>query len=115
MLPKLLSEETRRDRPEIAERVRQMILANSSDAIAAAIRGLMTRSDATPLLGTIHCPALILVGRDDGITPIPFSEQMHKAIAGSELVVVDHAGHLANLEQPAAFNGALGRFLDSRV
>ena len=40
---------------------------------------------------------------------------MHRAIAGSELVVVPGAGHMTNLEQPAAFNEALARFLDHRV
>ncbi len=115
MLPKLISEETRRNQPAVERRVRELILANSADAIAGAIRGLMTRPDATPLLRTIHCPTLIVVGRDDGITPVAMSEQMQNAIAGSQLVVIEHAGHLANIEQPTAFNDAVGRFLDSRV
>ena len=40
---------------------------------------------------------------------------MHRGIAGSELVVIPAAGHLTNLEQPAAFDAALARFLDNRV
>jgi 3-oxoadipate enol-lactonase len=115
MLPKLLADTTRERHPEIAERTRALILGNSTDAIANAITALMTRTDTTPLLQTIHCPALILVGDRDGITPPPLSEAMHHAIAGSKLVVIEGAGHLTNLEQPVSFNAALARFLEHRV
>ena len=47
----------------------------------------MTRPDSTPLLRTIHCPTLIVVGAEDALTPPSFSEEMHQAIAGSELVI----------------------------
>jgi 3-oxoadipate enol-lactonase len=115
MLPKLLAEETRRSQPEVASRVRSLILANSTGAIADAIGALMTRPDSTPLLSTIHCPTLIMVGDGDVLTPPELSKAMHAAIGGSELAVIEHAGHLANLEQPAAFNKALARFLEHRV
>ena len=75
----------------------------------------MTRPDSTPLLATIRCPTFIIVGAEDAITPPALSEDLHRLIAGSQLVVVPGAGHLANLEQPAAFNAALGRFLERNV
>jgi len=49
------------------------------------------------------------------VTPRSAAEAMHRAIAGSELLTIPQAGHLANLEQPAAFNAALARFLEHRV
>jgi pimeloyl-ACP methyl ester carboxylesterase len=115
MLPKLLSETTRRTRPDVVERVRSLATASSAEAIAGAIRALMTRADSTPLLSTIHVPTLIVVGEADTLTPPALSEEMHRAIAGSELVVVPGAGHLSNLEQPEAFNGAVARFLAHRL
>ena len=75
----------------------------------------MTRPDSTPLLASIHCPTLIVVGEEDTVTPPPLSQGMHEAIAGSELVTIPRAGHLSNLEQPEAFNAALARFLTHRV
>jgi 3-oxoadipate enol-lactonase len=39
------------------------------------------------------------------------SEVIHKAIPGSELVIIPDASHLSNLEQPGAFNAALLPFL----
>jgi 3-oxoadipate enol-lactonase len=115
MIPKLLGETTRASRPDVVDRVRAMVLSNSTDAIADAIGVLMTRPDSTPLLPSIQCPALVAVGEEDTVTPRPLAEGMHRAIADSELVTIAHAGHLANMEQPAAFNAALARFLEHQV
>jgi 3-oxoadipate enol-lactonase len=115
MLPKLLGQTTQNTRPEIVDRVRSLVLASSADAIAGAIHALMTRPDSTPLLASIHVPTLVIVGAEDALTPRPLSEDMHRAIAGSELVVIQGAGHLTNLEEPAAFTDALAHFLDHRV
>jgi 3-oxoadipate enol-lactonase len=115
LLPKLLGPTTQREAPEVAAHVRDLILASSGDAIAAAVTALMTRPDSTPQLPAIHCPTLILVGEEDTVTPPALSEGMHQAISGSELVTVARAGHLASLEQPEAFNAALARFLTHRV
>jgi pimeloyl-ACP methyl ester carboxylesterase len=95
--------------------VRALALANPAEAIAGALRALMTRPDSTPLLRSIRCPTLVLVGAEDTITPPELSEQMHRAIPGSRLVTIEKAGHLSSLEQPAAFNSALAAFLTHRV
>jgi pimeloyl-ACP methyl ester carboxylesterase len=115
MLPKLLGQSTLARRPEVVDLVRRLALANSSEAIAGAIRVLMTRPDSTPLLGGIHCPTLVLVGDEDTITPRVRAEELQRGIAGAELAVIAGAGHLPNLEQAEAFNGALGRFLTHRI
>jgi pimeloyl-ACP methyl ester carboxylesterase len=112
MLPKLLGETTRQQQPEVAERVRALIQSSSRQAIAGMITALMTRADSTPLLRTIHCPTLIVVGDEDVITPPALSRDMQQAIARSELVLLPGVGHLANLEQPATFNSAIARFLE---
>jgi pimeloyl-ACP methyl ester carboxylesterase len=115
MIPKLLGETTRSTRPAVVELVRALAVANSSDAIAGAIRALMTRPDSTALLSSIHVPTLVLVGDEDTVTPPSASEEMHHAIAGSELVRIPQTGHLSNLEQPELFNAALAAFLTHRV
>ena len=115
MLPKLLGDTTRRENPSLVEAVRSLILSSSSTAIAGAITALMTRPDSTPLLESIHCPTLIVVGEEDVLTPSAMSRDLQRGIAGSELAVIRNAGHLASLEQPAAFNAELARFLDHRV
>jgi pimeloyl-ACP methyl ester carboxylesterase len=115
MLPKLLGETTRRQRPDVENRLREIALSNSEPAIAGAITALMTRPDSTPLLASVHCPTLIVVGDEDTLTPPQLSQAMHEAIPGSELVTISGAGHVSSLEQPAAFNAALEGFLTHRV
>jgi len=115
MLPKLLGETTRRNRPDLVAHVGDLVRSNPPDAIAGAISALMSRPDSTPILPTIHCPTLILVGEEDVLTPPALSQDMQRAIGGAELVMVPGAGHLSSLEQPEVFNAALARFLEHRV
>ena len=114
-IPKLLGETTRKTRPAVMQQVRSLAVASSADAIAGGLRALMTRPDSTPLLSTIHVPTLIVVGDEDTVTPPAASEDMHRAIAGSELVRIPEAGHLSNLERPDVFTAALTAFLSHRV
>jgi pimeloyl-ACP methyl ester carboxylesterase len=115
LLPRLLGETTRRTHPEIADRLRAIVASNSEQAIAGSVVALMTRLDSTPLLRTIHCPTLIIVGEEDTLTPPAMSRDLHAGISGSELSVLPGAGHLASLERPREFNAALGEFLAHRV
>ena len=115
MIPKLLGASTRAARPDIVERVRALVLSNPQTSIGGAIRAMMTRPDSTPLLSTIHVPALVVVGDEDTLTPPAMSEDLRRGIAGSELVRIAGAGHLASLERPDTFNDALARFLTHRV
>lgn len=59
----------------------------------------------------IDVPTLILVGDEDGITPPALSEELANLIPGSRLDRIAEAGHLANAEQPEAFNVAVESFL----
>ncbi len=111
MLPKLLGETTQRERPEVGRHVRALIEANTPAGVKSALGAMMTRQDSRRILGAIACPTLILVGDEDALTPPSDSEALHAAVDGSELVTIPRAGHLSNLEQPDAFNAALGRFL----
>jgi pimeloyl-ACP methyl ester carboxylesterase len=73
----------------------------------------IARPDSRPGLGAIHCPALVLVGDGDELTPPDRAAEIADAIAGAHLVVVPEAGHLAPIEQPAVVTRALVEFLGS--
>lgn len=111
MIPKLLGETTRRQRPALAGDVRSIILTNDPEGIRRAILRLMHRPDATPGLSKIDAPTLVLAGAEDVVTPPSDAEALAGAIRGASLQTIDAAGHLSSLEQPAAFNGALDAFL----
>ena len=111
MLPKLLAPSTHAERPDLVARVSEMILSTKPEGAAAALRGMAVRRDQTDLLSEIDVPTLILVGREDAITPPQDSETMRAAVAGSRMHVIEGAGHVSNVERPAEFNHALVEFL----
>lgn len=111
MLPKLLIPETVAKRPEVVKHVRGMMASTNPEGAAAALQGMALRQDQTSFLPQIKAPTLILVGREDVITPVADSELMHREISGSQLRVIENAGHVVNLERPEEFNRALSEFL----
>jgi 3-oxoadipate enol-lactonase len=111
MLPKLVHPETVSRRPEAVKRLRDMMIQTRPEGAAAALEGMATRDDQTELLSKISVPTLIIVGKDDPITPLQDSEKMHERITGSRLVVIEKTSHVSNLERPDEFNKALVEFL----
>lgn len=107
LLGKLLSEKTRRDRPELVDHVRSLALATLPESATDALIGMALRGDSTDLLSTIDVPTLLIFGEDDAITTIEEGERMAATIPHAKLVLVKNAGHLANIEGAGEFNGAV--------
>jgi pimeloyl-ACP methyl ester carboxylesterase len=70
--------------------------------------------DVRGQLADIACPTLVLCGEEDRMTPPKFSHLLHEQISGSEVVMIPAAGHMAQVEQPAAVNAALRGWLTSQ-
>jgi 3-oxoadipate enol-lactonase len=68
-------------------------------------------ADLRSAVSRIQAPVLIVAGAADEATPLVQAEELHEAIAGSELAVLQGAGHLSNIEQPEAFNRIVLSFL----
>jgi 3-oxoadipate enol-lactonase len=99
--------------PDVMDVVAAMILGTGVAgyvACASAVRDMQQIG----LLASIRVPTRVIAGRDDPACTLAAAETLHAHIAGSDLVVLDAAAHLANIEQPAAFNTALREFLDAR-
>jgi pimeloyl-ACP methyl ester carboxylesterase len=111
-IPRLLAEQTRRQRPEVEIQVRRMIDAATPPGIAAASRGMAQRQDATPLLATIQCPTLVIVGEQDVLTPPGVAREYASQIAEARFAIIPRAGHLSNLEQPERFLEEVRIFLN---
>jgi L-proline amide hydrolase len=61
--------------------------------------GTLREWDVTPQLGRIQAPTLVFSGRHDEVTPA-CTEAAHRAIPGSEYVVLEESSHMAQAEQP---------------
>lgn len=113
MIGGMVGKSTREKSPEIVDEMHAMLAAAPVDGVVGALEALMERPDSTPTLATIDVPVLIVVGEEDALTPVKESEAMHAAIPGSRLEVLSGAGHVSNVERPAAFNHVLTEFLAS--
>ncbi|MFZ5816109.1 MAG: alpha/beta fold hydrolase, partial [Bacillota bacterium] len=79
-------------------------------AAANLIEGAM-HHDVLEILPNIACPTLIMVGDEDVLTPLPYSHELQRRIAGSRLLMLEQAGHAMFLEQTARFKEAASAFL----
>jgi 3-oxoadipate enol-lactonase len=112
-IPSIVGKTTREKQPDTYDAVHRMMAQAPVDGIIGALEAMMLRPDSTALLTTIDVPTLIVVGDEDVPTPVKEARAMHELIAGSTLEVIAGAGHLSNMERPAAFNHVLTEFLVS--
>ncbi|ADV68205.1 alpha/beta fold hydrolase [Deinococcus maricopensis] len=108
-------QDTARDeqRPGTYARTRPLIATATPEGVAGALRAMAARPDHRPTLtarSATEKPTLALVGANDPITPPDLAQELADLTYG-RLHVIPDAGHLANLDQPAAFTAALLDFL----
>jgi len=76
---------------------------------ANALRALLQMDYITDRLGEIEAPTLLVCGDEDpSLQPM---REIQKRITESQFVLLEHAGHFANRDQPEAFNRAVVEFL----
>ena len=107
----MLGKTTREKRPAMIDEVHRMLASASVEGIVGALEAMMARVDSTDTLSTIDVPTLVIVGAEDVLIPRTDADILHDAIRGSRLEVIENAGHVSNLERPAAFNHVLSEFL----
>jgi 3-oxoadipate enol-lactonase len=110
----LFASESFKTRQEEVVTIRSIIEKTSKETLCKTLMALANRNETCSSLSEINVPVLILVGKDDKITPIASAKFMHQKIKGSVMSIIDDAGHLANLENPFAFNSQLSQFLSDR-
>ena len=83
------------------------------EGLPRAARGVMAQKDARVItsLDSIAVPTLVVVGAQD-TDFLAGADYMHRHIANSRKVVIDDAGHAANMDQPEVFNAAVRELLD---
>ncbi len=111
VLPKLVTKKYQKKNPRGMRTLSTMLQASRPDGVADALVAMAGRRDLNSLLSKIKCPALILAGTADAVIPVSESEAMHAAIPLGRLRLVEGAGHLFNLEQPAVVNQCLIPFI----
>lgn len=111
-LPPMVAEQNRAN-PDIYTPMRDMCLSMGQDVFDAQINALVTRPEVESLLAQITCPTLVMTGELDAWAPPAQHEDISSRIANSQFVVVPGAGHMIQLEAPAAVNEAITRWLET--
>lgn len=91
--------------------IHQSILNTPAEVVCRTLQALADRKESCSYLPKIKIPVCVIVGNEDKITPPAVAQKMADAISDSKLVIINKAGHLPNLEEPAVFNKVVLDFL----
>ncbi len=96
---------------DVRRRLLESLSAVRTGPYIQALKAVVT-TDFRAILPEINLPVLIIAGTEDKVLPVSESRILADAIPGSELTLIEGAGHLTNIEAPGLFNTILGDFLD---
>lgn len=117
MLPALLGETTRSQRPDVVDKVTRWITAQPAAGVAWAQRAMAGRPDSLADLAAYGGPVLVFYGAEDTISPMADAVAMADAArsGGSAVTVIEvpTVGHLSAVEDPPAVSRAMAGWLRS--
>ena len=100
-------------KPSSVDAIRKQFLATAPTGYMGCCHALKTLDYLEQLPGIIT-PTMIIVGAEDMGTPVSASEAMQARIPNAQLVVLEEAAHLSNIEQAEGFNAAMMGFLNAQ-
>jgi len=107
-LPTIFADRFIQEEPERVEEVVRFALQNwPTPQGAEGQMGSLSVFNVKRRLGEIHCPVLVITGREDRMMPPENSELLADGIAGAELYMVEGAGHNFFYEKPDEVNRVL--------
>lgn len=81
------------------------------ETFRSQLAALISRRDVRPSLGQVTCEVLVVVGKQDTVTPLECSREIASLLPHASLEVVNEAGHCAPWEKPQVVNNLLQAFL----
>ena len=112
LLPSLIARESLANRA-IGNTIMEMAERMGRDVYIRQQSAIMDRIDSRPFLSMFRVPTLVVVGREDILTPVAMAQEMANGIDGAVLRVLDGAGHLPPIEQEEVVTRLLKFFLKS--
>lgn len=98
---------------ELIEPIVDMFDRRTPDLYALQIQALLSRPDAKSVFARIHCPSLVLCGREDTWAPPARHEFMAKLLRHSTFGIIPNCGHMSPLERPRAVSEAFRSWIES--
>jgi pimeloyl-ACP methyl ester carboxylesterase len=113
VLPGLLGDTSRQQRPDVVARVRSWLESARPGSVAWYQRAMAERPDSLTDIADIDLPTLVLWGEEDALSPRSEQDLMASVPSDARLVAVPGAGHLVNVEDPETATAALLGFLQT--
>jgi len=113
LLGKLFHPRTQLRTSDLVNEVRDLMFSQRPEAVAAALEAMRDRPSRESILKKLQCPVLVLVGEGDQMTPPEEARAVAALNSGAHVLVIPDAGHLSNMEAPAAFNRGVASFLST--
>ena len=110
LLPLFVHPDRLSDKP-LTDAVMAMTERVGKDAFLRQQRAIMGRPDNRPNLPKIHCETVVICGRQDQMTPLPWNEEIASLIPGAKLEIIEDSGHLTTMERPWETSVALRQWL----
>lgn len=107
----LFTSETAQIQPELAAEVHGWLMEKDPRGLAGGLFAMRERKDYTPLLAGFYLPSLVIGAEYDQAIPVENTRALARRLPLHKFCLIPGAGHLANLEQPEAFNNCLLDFL----
>lgn len=101
----------RQNRPDDLAGWRNLFLRTDVEGYCGTCATLRD-SDLTGDIGRIATPTLVVVGDEDGSTPVPMVRACAEAIPGARFEIIAQAGHIPSIEQPAAVAALMTEFFE---
>lgn len=108
---RLLSDITKKEHPEIVQRVAEIARTTDPRGAAALLRGMAMRSDSSDIAPELSMPVLVLAGGRDVVVPLDEAREIAASFPNSALAVAERSGHLPMLEEPAFTSEALSQWM----
>lgn len=100
------------ERPEVVRDFRRESGGNDPECFAKSMKAIAGLDHIDRLSG-LKAPSLVIWGEHDGLTPREHTDTLVAAIGNTDLVVIEGAAHMTNIEAPDAFNRAITTFFDA--
>jgi 3-oxoadipate enol-lactonase len=99
-------------RPDLVDRLRQIILQTSPQGVAGTLRGIAERQDMTAWITSIDLPAVVIAGGEDALVPLERAQEMALRFPNARLTIIPGAGHMPMMEAPDDVSRALAELFE---
>ena len=111
----LVGETTRNNNTALVEKLTAGIATLSAEGLIALQEAILGREDFTSFLPQINVPVTYICGAEDTVSPPEILKKMAEKTPDSLFYLVDSAGHLPCIENPAAFNEIVTNHMDRLI